>query len=320
VTKAAVQPITISGEALGTTRAQESLDITANITETIAAIRFEEGQRVQQGDVLVVFTKAEEEAQKDAIEAQLADHRREIKRLRRLVKQGAAPQTQLDARLTQLHRAQAEKREIEAKIQDRIIKAPFNGVVGIRHFSVGALVRPTEVITTLDAIETIKLDLNVPATYLPQLAIGLPLIAQSEVFSDRTFNGKITHIDTRVDPQTRSIKVLANLPNPDLRLKPGLFMHVKIITDRKQGILIPEIAVVFREDKQYLYLVTDENVVESRPVSLGTRIDGQVEILNGIEPGDRVITEGIVKVSPGQKVRILNPPASKASAQPAQPS
>jgi membrane fusion protein (multidrug efflux system) len=97
-------------------------------------------------------------------------------------------------------------------------------------------------------------------------------------------------------------------------------MHVKIITDRKQGILIPEIAVVFREDKQYLYLVTDENVVESRPVSLGTRIDGQVEILNGIEPGDRVITEGIVKVSPGQKVRILNPPASKASAQPAQPS
>ena len=306
-TKVKVMPATtsmieITGEALATTRAFESLSITSNVTETIAAFHFEEGQLVQKGQRLLSFTQDEEKAQQDAIEADLREHRREVKRLQRLVEKGAAAQSQLDARLTDLARAEAVLREVQAKISDRTIVAPFDGVVGIRNYSVGALVRPGDEITTLDAIQVMKVDMTVPATYLPMLKAGLAFTATSDVFGDRVFTGKITHIGTRINEVTRSLRVRGELPNTDLVLKPGLFLNVIIVTETRQGILVPEIAVIFRGDKQFLYTVDENNKVLLRPVELGARQDGQVEIRKGLAVGEKVLVEGVVKVTAGQTV------------------
>ncbi len=310
VMQAKLSEIEVGAEALASTRAMDSLSITSTVSETIASFHFEEGQFLKQGDLIVVFTKAEEEAQKDAIEAQLAEHRREVKRLQRLVEKGAAAQSQLDARLTNQAQAEAALREINAKISDRTIRAPFDGVVGIRRYSVGALVRPGDEITTLDAIQTMKVEMSVPATYIPKLKVGQEFRASSDVFGERIFTGKLTHIGTRIDEVTRALAVRGELPNPDLVLKPGLFMNVTITTEKRRGIMIPEIAVIFRGDQQYLYLVDEAQTVQRRPVQLGTRSQGRVEIRQGLQVGESVLIEGVVKVSPGQKVEVIRSPAA----------
>jgi len=306
VVQVKMQPITISGEALGSTRAAESILITSTVADTIDGIHFEEGQSVKKGDLLVTFRLAEVQAQRDVISAEIAENRREVDRLRGLVKQGAAPQSQLDSRLTLLHKTEAQLRQAEARIQERMIHAPFDGVVGIRNYSIGALVRPGDVITTLDDIAHMKLQITVPASFLPKLQVGLSLTARSPVFgNNRVFEGRITHIDTRIDPATRSLRVHAEIPNEELILKPGLFMNVDIVQEQREGLLIPEIALISRRDQNFVYLVNNENRVEEIPIEIGIRIPGQVEVLKGLVEGDRIITEGTVKVNPGADVEVL---------------
>lgn len=297
--------IPIGGEALGTTQADESVSITSNITETIQSFHFEEGDLVNKGDLLIVFTKDEEEAQHDAIQAELDEFIREVKRLKRLVKKGAAPQSQLDTKITDQLMTEARLREIKAKIADRTIRAPFTGVVGFRNHSVGALVQPGTTITTLDSIQDMKVDMTVPATFLPILRRGMPFTATSDVFPERDFKGTITHLDTRVDERTRSLKVRGLIPNEDLSLKPGLFMNVVITTQTRKGILVPEIAVIFKEDKQYLYMVDENMTIFQREVTLGTRVRGDVEVKSGLKLGEEFVVEGTVKVGPGKKVEVI---------------
>ncbi|MFW7379829.1 MAG: efflux RND transporter periplasmic adaptor subunit [Oligoflexus sp.] len=305
------QAITISGEALGSTRAAESILITSTVAETIEEIHFEEGQSVKKGDLLVTFRLAEVQAQRDVIAAEIAENRREVDRLQRLVKQGAAPRSQLDSRLTLLRKAEAQLRQAEARIKERMIRAPFDGFVGIRNYSVGALVRPGDVITTLDDIANMKLEMSVPASFLPRLQVGLPLVARSPVFgNDRIFEGRITQIDSRIDPTTRSLRVHAEIPNDELLLKPGIFMNVDIVQQEREGLLIPEIALISRRDQNFVYRVDEENRVEEVAITIGVRIPGQVEVVEGLKEGDQIITEGTVKVNPGHAVEVLNPPAT----------
>lgn len=303
------ETITIKGEALGSTRASESILITSTVTDTIAAIHFNEGQTVKKGDLLVTLRLDEIKAQKDVITTEISENRRELARLQRLVKQGAAPQSQLDSRLTLLQKAEAQLRQVEARIEERMIRAPFDGVVGIRNYSVGALIRPGDVITTLDDIATMKLEMTVPATFLPRIRPGMPIEASSPVFgAEQIFRGHITHIDTRVDTTSRSVRVHADIPNEDLTLKPGLFMNVNILQDQREGLLIPEIALISRRDEHFVYVVNEENKVDERPIRIGDRIPGKVEVVDGLVEGEKIISEGTVKVNPGNSVEILNMP------------
>ena len=225
-------------EVLGTLRANESVDITATVTDTITVIHFEDGQRVNSGDILVEMTSKEEHALLEEELSTLAEAEKQYNRLTPLVARGAASKSLLDQRERERSSAQARLRAIESRLQDRLIKAPFSGVVGLKNISVGALVEPGDVITTLDDDSVMKLDFNVPAIHLASLERGIPIKARSSAYGGREFEGEVISIGSRIDPVTRSITVRALIDNQDRLLKPGLLMTAELLKNRRDAIVI----------------------------------------------------------------------------------
>ncbi len=294
-------------EALGTLRANESVEITASVTDTITAIHFVDGQAVEAGSVLAEMTNSEEHA---LLEEEISRREEALKRYQRvvsLVSRGAVSQAQLDERMRELETAEARLRAVESRLQDRLIKAPFSGVVGLRNISLGALVEPGDVITTLDDVSVMKLDFNVPSVYLATLKQDTPIQAVSPAFPDRRFTGVVSSIDSRVDPVTRSIVVRALIDNRDGLLKPGLLMTVELLKNQRDALMIPEGALIPAGTENVVLLVDETKspaVAERRGVDIGTRRAGEVEILEGLQAGDTVITHGTLKVRPGQVISV----------------
>lgn len=195
---------------------------------------------------------------------------------------------------------------IESRLADRLVRAPFGGVVGLRNLSLGALVEPGDLITTLDDDRVMKLEFPVPSTYLGTLRPGLTIEAKARAYGDREFRGEVKSIDSRVDPVTRSILVRAVLPNPDRTLKPGVLMQVELLKNPRESVVIPETALVPLGQRQYVLIVdtVNDNSVERREVRLGARQPGKVEIVEGLAPGEKVITHGTLQVRSGQNVAI----------------
>lgn len=295
-------------EALGTLRANETVEITASVTDTITAIHFTDGQAVEAGYILAEMTSSEEHA---LLEEEVSRREEALKRYERvetLIARGAVSQAQLDERERELETAKARLRAIESRLQDRLIKAPFSGVVGLRNISLGALVEPGDVITTLDDVGVMKLDFNVPSIYLATLSQGTPVEAVSPAFPEKRFTGTVSSIDSRVDPVTRSIVVRALLDNSDGLLKPGLLMSVELLKNAREAVMVPEEALVPRSETNIVLLVDDTAspaVAQQQTVVIGTRLLGEVEILEGVQPGDKVITHGALKVRPGQEISIM---------------
>ncbi|MCS5707995.1 efflux RND transporter periplasmic adaptor subunit [Candidatus Berkiella cookevillensis] len=299
------QDISDEIEALGTTYADEAVNITADVTDTISEISFKDGQFVKKGDVLVRLSQEEELAQKQGIEAQLLEHERELKRLNDLLKRNATAQREFDARKTLVAISKYRLSEINAKIRDRTIRAPFDGILGLRKISVGSLVRPGDVITTLDNISQIKLDFSVPSSYLTVLKEGSTIYATADAFDNKIFRGTVTKISSRVDPSTRSIEIRAILPNPDLSIKPGLLMSIQLLKNKRNAILIPEEAVTQLKSEHFVHVVRDDNhQIERKRITIGVRKPGWVEALSGIEPNANVVIRGFTRIQPDQTVNI----------------
>ena len=222
VAEARLEPVAERIEALGTLRANESVGITSNVTETISVVHFDDGQRVSEGAMLVEMTSAEEHALLEEAQARVAEAQSQYDRVRSLVAQGSASESLLDERKRDLDTARAMLVALESRLADRVVKAPFDGVVGLRNISRGALVEPGDLITTLDDDSVMKLDFTVPSLYLAQLKPGLQIQARARPYGERAFDGVVRGIDTRIDPVTRSVQVRALLPNPARALRPGL--------------------------------------------------------------------------------------------------
>lgn len=293
-------------EALGTLRSSESVQISSSITETVSAVYFDDGDRVPAGKPLVEMTSDEEHAQLEEARATVDEARRQYERVQSLQEQGTAAASLLDERQRDLETARARLGAIESRLKDRIIKAPFAGVIGLRNVSVGALVEPGDLIATLDDDNRMKLEFSVPSLYLGSLATGLPVVAVTAAFGAREFHGAVTAVDSRVDPVTRSVLVRAILPNPDRSLRPGLLMQVHLLRNVRDGIVIPEEALMPLGDRQFVLVVNeaDNNTVERREVRLGARRPGQAEILEGLRAGEKVITHGTTRVKPGDQVAV----------------
>ena len=293
-------------EALGTLRANESLVLTASVTETVTDLHFDDGDRVAAGQVLLEMTSAEEHAQLEEARATVGEAKRQYQRVKSLAAQGTAAKSLLDERRREWETARARLSAIESRLADRLIRAPFAGVVGLRDISVGALVEPGDVITTLDDDSVMKLDFSIPSTYLEVLRPGLAVEARARAYPGRVFEGEVKSIGSRVDPATRSVVVRAVLANDDRALKPGMLMRVELHKNPRDALVIPEEALVPGGGKQFVYLVDEAggNRVVRREVQIGGRRAGEVEILDGLAGGDKVITDGTLKVSPGRVVSI----------------
>ena len=297
-------------EALGTLKANESVSVTANVTETVAAIHFDDGQRVEQGQVLVEMTSAEEHALLEEGRVRVAEAERQYDRVKSLVAQRSASESLLDERKRDVDTARAVLVAIESRLADRLVKAPFAGVLGLRNISPGALVEPGDLITTLDDDSVMKLDFAVPSVFLTSLTPGLGIAAKARSYGDRAFEGEIRSIDSRVDPVTRSIQVRALIPNPDRTLKPGVLMQVELLRNPRDGLVVPESALLQQGRDHFVMRVGEGDTdgggdkAERRKVRIGARRPGEVEIVEGLAAGDKVITHGNDKVRPGQQVQI----------------
>ena len=303
-----VQSVTIGDriEALGTLRANESVELTAAVTETVTALHFDDGDRVESGQVLVEMTSAEEHAQLEEAKATVAEARRQYERIKSLREKQTAAESLLDQRKREWETGRARLAAIESRLADRLVRAPFSGVIGLRNVSIGALVAPGDLIATLDDDSVMKLDFSIPAIYLGVLVPELPVAATTRAWEGRRFEGNVKSIDSRVDPVTRTVIVRALLPNPDHALRPGMLLQVELLNRQRTAIVIPEECLVPQGDRQFVFVVDQsaDNTVERREVRIGTRRPGEVEIVDGLAVGELVITDGTLKVRAGSKVSI----------------
>jgi membrane fusion protein (multidrug efflux system) len=299
---AAMQPMGVEIEAVGTTRANESVLITSEDSNTITAIRFAEGEVVERGAVLVEMEDAEAQASLAESQAQLADAQSQYTRSQNLVARQALSIAELDQLDAQLKAARARVAAAQARLDDTVIRAPFTGRTGFRQVSAGSFVSAGTPITTLDDTSVIKLDFTVPETYLFVIKRGLPVTASSTGLPGREFTGVVTNMESRVDPVTRSIMVRAEIPNLDGTLRQGMFMTVSLRGDEVPTLLVPEGAIVPEQGRTYVF-VTHNDLIEQREVTIGKRRPGEVEIVMGLAEGERVVVEGTQNVRDGTAVR-----------------
>ncbi len=304
VVRAAVGPIVERIKAIGTAQANESVTITAKITDVVETIHFKEGQPVSKGLLLVQLRDREQRAQLAKSRADLSAAVQQHGRISRLARTGTATSQALEQATARMQSIKAEISAIQARIADRAIRAPFAGVVGIRRVSPGTLIQPGTAITTLDDLSTIKADFSVPETFISALARGQEITAHVAAYPKRRFKGVVTVISPRVDPTTRAVTVRAQLPNADGALKPGMLIVIDVIQARRTALQVPEEALIPIRDRTYLYVVDAGNKARRREVRIGKRRPGTVEIISGLKPGEQVVVEGTSRVRPGARVRI----------------
>lgn len=299
-----LQPLVDEIEALGTARANESVEIRPRISSLITRILFEEGQFVEQGDLLVELENSEIVAGLALAEASLSESRSLYNRSKELESTRAISASSLEALFAQVKVDEANVAAARAKLNHTRVRAPFSGRIGLRRVSPGSFVDTDTVITTLDDVSVIKLDFSVPETFVNVVRQGMNIVASSLVFPDRDFNGIVSSIDTRLDPVSRAVEVRAVIPNDDGLLKPGMFMTVDLQRDRGDVLMAPEQAIVPEGSRQYVFVI-NAGVAEKRLVRLGRRIPGYVVVSEGLSGGESVVTEGTHKVRDGAQVESL---------------
>jgi membrane fusion protein (multidrug efflux system) len=298
------EPISVGIEALGTANANESVDVTSKTSNIVTAIRFADGQQVKAGDVLVELDRAQATAELAAATADYTESRNSFNRSRELLATEALSKAQHEQLEATMKANEARVDAAKAKVADTYIRAPFSGRVGLRRVSLGKLINPGTVITTLDDTSSMKVDFSVPDIYVGSLRDGLQLVARSSSYPGRDFNGRVLSVDSRIDPVTRAVTVRALLPNRDAALKPGMFLTVELAREQRQALLVPEEALVPEQARQFVYVVANGRV-SKREVQIGRREPGRVEVAQGLREGERVVTEGTLKLREGTPVREL---------------
>lgn len=304
VTVAAVQPARFVEriDAIGTARANEQVTLTAPVTQRIVRLNFDDGAYVTRGQVIAVLEAAQQNAQLAQAQARVREAQQQLDRLEALKARGFATRSAVDAQQALAAAARGEAAEARAGIADRIVRAPFSGWVSLRNISAGAVVSAGTEIVTVSDVSRIKLDFAVPETMLAQVRPGQPIVATAAAWPDQPFRGTIDTIDPVLNPQTRAAAVRAVLPNGDRRLKPGMLLTVSIEAAARTSPAVPELAVVGENEDTFVFTV-ENGKAKRLKVRTGLRQNGLVEVLEGLRPGQPVVTEGVVKIAEGQQVR-----------------
>jgi len=326
VAAAAVQPRLFNDniEVLGVAKGRRSVTLTAATTQLVEAVRFADGQAVRQGAVLVELKNTEQDAGLAQSQAKLVQAEREYSRWKTLSEKGFAAKSAVEQYEAAYLSAKADVAAARARQADRQIRAPFAGVVGLSDIAPGALVNPGAPIVTLDDLAAVRVDFQVPEQYLSQIHEGQGIDAAVDAYAGQRIRGRIQRIDTRVDERTRAITARAEFPNPDNRLKAGMLIRVAISRGQRRALAAPESAVAVQGDSAFVYVVRQmdgRTIAEQRPVVTGLRQDNFVEILEGVQPGDRIVADGLNKVQSGQSIRVVGaadqpPPGGRPSAPP----
>ncbi|WP_026279993.1 efflux RND transporter periplasmic adaptor subunit [Thioalkalivibrio sp. ALJ16] len=297
-------------ESLGTVAASESVTVTASVTERVVEVLFDDGDAVTAGQVLVRLDADEERAALREAQVQVDEARRELERIRGRVEDGVVTRQQVDQQQSRLNEAEARLEAARARVELRTIRAPFAGRLGLRQVSPGALVSPGTAIVELDDIATVKVDFAVPERHAAAIELGREVQGRS---SAGAFTGEVTAVANRLDVGTRTLTVRASIDNPDLLLRPGMLLNVRLALDPVERLAVPEGAIQQVADQHFVFRLRDDGTVERTRIRIGRRDPGFAELLDGLEPGDIVVSEGVSRVRDGRAVRVLPAPVAPAT-------
>ena len=292
---------------LGVARGRRSVNITSSTTELITRVLFTDGQRVSAGTPLVELQAREEDAGIIEARAQVAQAQRQFDRYKTLADRGIAPRVTAEDAETALATAQASLTAAQARRGDRLIRAPFAGVLGLSSVTAGTLVNPGGIITTLDDIDVVRVDFPVPERYLGVLRAGTPIRATIDAYGDEVFGGRIALIDTRINEQTRAVTARAEIPNPGARIRPGMAVQVAVQQGQRTAPAAPEAAVQYEGEGAFVYRIArgDRGLTAQRvEVETGSVEGGYVEIVSGLNAGDSIVGSGLNRIQPGAPVRV----------------
>jgi membrane fusion protein, multidrug efflux system len=307
---------------LGVARGRRSVNITSSTSELITRVLFTDGQRVAAGTPLVELQAHEEDAGVIEARAQVVQARSMYERYRSLGDQGFASPMMVEQYETQLETAQAALTAAQARQGDRTIRAPFAGVLGLSTVTAGTLVNPGGIIATLDDIDVVRVDFPVPERYLSVLRTGQTITATVDAYGGETFSGRIALIDTRVNEQTRSVTARAEIPNPGSRIRPGMAIRVAVAQGQRTAPAVPESAVQYEGEGAFVYRIAAGArgaTAQRVEVETGAVESGFVEIVSGLNAGDRVVGSGLNRIQPGAPVSVAGRSAGQPAAAPAQP-
>ncbi|PSQ77920.1 MAG: efflux transporter periplasmic adaptor subunit [Bacteroidetes bacterium QH_7_62_13] len=287
----------------GTLRADESVELAAEAGGKITDIRFEEGSRVEEGELLVQINDAELRARRDRLEQELQLASDRAERQKRLLAEGGVSQEEYDATVNEREVLKAELSLVEAQIEKKKVRAPFSGVVGLREVSEGAYVSPETAITTLQRIDPIKIDFAVSEKYASRVEPG-----QSISFTVRNqetpLEGTVYATSAQVNADTRTLQVRARAPNAEGTLRPGMFADVMVILGTvDDAVVVPSFAVVPTLDGQRVF-VAENGTAQPRNVAVGARTDSTVQVTDGLALGDTLITSAIQDLRAGLPIRV----------------
>ncbi len=288
--------------ATGTAQANESVTLTANGTERATRVAFDDGDKVAAGQVLVELASSEENAGIAEAQAAVGEAERQVRRLEPLAERGIVARAELETQRGVRDAARARVASARARLGDRVIRAPFAGVLGLRRISTGVVLGPGDPIVTLDDVSSIKLDLAIPERDLGRVHAGEQVAATAAAFPGEHFGGQITAVDSRIEPASRTATVRVRIDNPDARLRPGMLLSVALVAAARDAVVVPEIAVQGRGETQYVMVAGPGGVARERSVEVGSRRAGMVEITQGLEPGERIVTDGLVKLRDGARI------------------
>ncbi|MDP2653127.1 MAG: efflux RND transporter periplasmic adaptor subunit [Candidatus Omnitrophota bacterium] len=290
---------------VGTLAADEAVEIKNQVPGVIEQIGFEEGQAVQQGQMLFMIDAAKLNASLSQAEANLGLAGTTFERLSSLIKSGAVSQQEYDQAKSDLEAKQAEANLIKAQLKETVITASFDGVMGERKVSLGQFVNQGSTLTYLISQDPMKAEFRVPERFLGQLKDGQKIQVSVAAYPEDRFSGAVYFIDPQVEETTRTALVKARVPNPEGQLRRGMFANLDLIVSiRPRALVVPESALIPRGEEVFTFIVDAEGKAQMKPVKVGVRLAGKAEILEGLSAGENVIVEGHQKVGPGSPVKI----------------
>ncbi|MBS0298087.1 MAG: efflux RND transporter periplasmic adaptor subunit [Proteobacteria bacterium] len=316
VAVAAVRPFTDRIDAIGVAKARQSVTLTSQTTEIATKILFTSGQSVKLGQVLAQLKTDEQQAAVVNAEAALKKAKSDNDRWQELSRRGFAPKAQVDQMQAAYDQAKANLDAAQSRLHDRVIRAPFSGVIGLSDAAPGMLITPGTPIATLDDISVVYVDFDVPERFIGSIGPGAPIQATADALAGQTLSGRVQRIDTRVKPDTRSVTARAEIVNAGRTIKPGMLLKVSVQQGVRNAIAVPEAAVQFETDQPFVYLIAGQNghtVAQQKTVVAGARQSGFVEIRAGLSAGDRVVGDGLNRIQPNQPVKVAEAPGGGAS-------
>lgn len=303
--KAAEQPLEERVSVVGTLTGNEWVDIKSELDGMVEEIGFQEGEHVEAGTLLFSIDHSKLAASLAEAEANLRMAEATAERYRALVDSRAVSQQEADQALTGLEARGAAVELMRAQLQDATITAPFAGTTGARQLSVGQYVTKGQQLTSLIDTRTMKAEFNVPERFLSRVAQGQPIDVRVAAYPDERFQGAVYFISPQVEASSRTVLVKARLPNPEDKLRAGMFANLDLILQvRERAIMVPQTALIVQGQTESVYVVKLDDTVEPRQVTSGVRQADRVEIVSGLEPGETVIVEGTQKVHPGASVSV----------------